>query len=97
MVDLETYRATSGEGHFIERIKAPVFLEAVLAIEINVRAPTQFRIESQSNKSFWGCLNYFVSFLKIIHAKFLDDLLAVVNGQFPLILLFLAFAFPMFV
>ena len=34
MVDLYRYRATSGERNFIERIKAPIFLEAVLAIEI---------------------------------------------------------------
>ena len=33
MVDLERYRATSGEKNFIERIKTPIFLEAVLAIE----------------------------------------------------------------
>ena len=29
MVDLSRYRATSGERTFIERIKAPIFLEAV--------------------------------------------------------------------
>ena len=28
------YRATSGERNFIERIKAPIFLEAVASIEI---------------------------------------------------------------
>ena len=28
------YRATSGETNFIERIKAPIFFEAVLAIDI---------------------------------------------------------------
>ena len=33
MVDLQ-YRATSGERKFIEQIKAPIFLEAVLAIAI---------------------------------------------------------------
>ena len=34
MVDLKKYRATSGERNVIEHIKAPIFLEAVLAIEI---------------------------------------------------------------
>ena len=34
MVDLQRYRATSGERNFIERIKAPIFLEEVLATEI---------------------------------------------------------------
>ena len=34
MVDLYRNRATSGERNFIERIKAPIFLEAVLTIEI---------------------------------------------------------------
>ena len=34
MVDLWRYRASSGERNFVERIKAPIFLEAVLAIEI---------------------------------------------------------------
>ena len=34
MVDLYGYIATSGERNFIERMKAPIFLEAVLAIEI---------------------------------------------------------------
>ena len=33
MADLSRYRATSGERNIIERIKAPIFLEAVLAIE----------------------------------------------------------------
>ena len=33
-VDLLRYRATSGERHFTEWIKAPTFLHAVLAIEI---------------------------------------------------------------
>ena len=35
MVDLQRYRATSGERNFIERIKAPIFLEAVLAEKVN--------------------------------------------------------------
>ena len=30
-VDLLRYRATSGEKNFIEKIKAPIYLEAVLA------------------------------------------------------------------
>ena len=33
MVDLQRYRAASGERNFIEQIKAPIFLEVVLAIE----------------------------------------------------------------
>ena len=33
------YRATPGEKKFIERIKAPIFLEAVLAIEIIYKGP----------------------------------------------------------
>ena len=40
------YRASSGERNFMERIKAQIFLEAVLATD-NVRAPIQFRRESQ--------------------------------------------------
>ena len=40
MVDLLRYRATSGKRNFIERIKAPIFLEAVLAKEM---------LEPQSN------------------------------------------------
>ena len=31
---IRAHRATSGERNFIEQIKAPIFLEAVLAIEI---------------------------------------------------------------
>ena len=34
MVDLWRYRASSGERNFVERIKASIFLEAVLALEI---------------------------------------------------------------
>ena len=34
MIDLLRYRPTSGERNFIERIKALIFLDAVLAIEI---------------------------------------------------------------
>ena len=33
-VDLQRYRATSGERNFIKQIKAPIFLETVLAVEI---------------------------------------------------------------
>ena len=66
-----------------------------LSIRDNVRSPIQFRRENQSNKSFLKCLNYFISFLKSIYAKFLDDLLAVVNRQFPLIdHLVFSFCFP---
>ena len=35
----EKKRATTGEKNLIERIKFPIFLEAVLAIEAKVRAP----------------------------------------------------------
>ena len=34
MVDLQRYRVTSGEKNFKEQIKAAIFLELVLAIEI---------------------------------------------------------------
>ena len=34
IVDLKQYKATSGERNFIERIKAPIFLEPILAIEM---------------------------------------------------------------
>ena len=34
MVQLKRYRATLGGRNFIERIKSPIFLEEVLAIEI---------------------------------------------------------------
>ena len=34
MVDLQRHRATSEERNFIQQIKAPIFLEAILAIEI---------------------------------------------------------------
>ena len=34
MLDLKRYRTTSGKRNFIEKIKVPIFLEAVLAIEI---------------------------------------------------------------
>ena len=40
MVDLERYRATSGEKNFIERFKILIFMDAVLA-------PIQFRREGQ--------------------------------------------------
>ena len=34
MVDLQRYRATSGGRNFIERIKAPIILETVLAVDL---------------------------------------------------------------
>ena len=34
IISKKLYRATSGERNFIEQIKSPIFLEAVLAIEI---------------------------------------------------------------
>ena len=49
MVDLQRYRATAGERNFIEQIKAPIFLEAVLAIEIT-KEP-QFNLEEKVNPS----------------------------------------------
>ena len=49
MVDLQKYRATSGEGNFIGRIKAPIFLEAVLAIEI--MSQPQSNLEEKVNPS----------------------------------------------
>ena len=36
MVDLKRYRATSEERNFIERIKDPIFLEAVLEPQSNL-------------------------------------------------------------
>ena len=46
-VDILRRKVTSAEKNFIERIKAPIFLGEVLAIEINIRAPIQFRRQSQ--------------------------------------------------
>ena len=34
MVDLKRYKATPGEENFMEQIKAPIFLETDLAIEM---------------------------------------------------------------
>ena len=34
MLHLQGYRATSRERHFLEQIKAPIFLEVILVIEI---------------------------------------------------------------
>ena len=34
MLHLQRYRATSRERHFLEQIKAPIFLEVILVIEI---------------------------------------------------------------
>ena len=48
-VDLQRYRATSGETNFIELIKAPIFLEADLAIEI-MQEP-QSNLEEKVNSS----------------------------------------------
>ena len=49
MVDLYRYRATSGERNFIEGIKAPIFLEAVLAIKIMYEP--QSNLEERVNPS----------------------------------------------
>ena len=34
IIDLKIYKAISGESNSLERIKAPIFLDVVLAIEI---------------------------------------------------------------
>ena len=49
MVDLWRYRAPSGERNFVERIKAPIFSEAVLAKEI-MHEP-QFNLEKKVDSS----------------------------------------------
>ena len=42
MVDLKKQKAASDERNFLERIEAPFFLEAVLAIETMWEPPTEF-------------------------------------------------------
>ena len=49
MVAIHRYRATSGERSFTERIKAPIFLEAVLATEV-MQEP-QSNLEEKVNPS----------------------------------------------
>ena len=49
MVDLNNYRATSGERNFTEQIKASISLEAVLVIEI-MKEP-QSNLEEKVNPS----------------------------------------------
>ena len=49
MVDLWRYRAPSGEINFVERIKAPIFLEAVLAIEIMQEPQSNLEKKVDSN------------------------------------------------
>ena len=49
MVDLQRCRATSGERNFIERIKDPIFLEAVLATKM--LCDCQFNLEEKVNPS----------------------------------------------
>ena len=49
MVHLLRYRATSGERNFIEQIKAPIFLEVVLAKEIMLEP--QSNLEKKVNPS----------------------------------------------
>ena len=49
MVESWRYRATSGEKNFIERIKAPIFLEEVLAIQIMQEPPSN--LEEKVNPS----------------------------------------------
>ena len=47
MLDLQKHIATSGERNFIEQIKAPLFSEALLAIEIIQEL--QFKLEEKVN------------------------------------------------
>ena len=49
MVDLWRCRASSGERNFVERIKAPIFLEAVLAIEIMQEPQSNLEKKVDSN------------------------------------------------
>ena len=49
MVDLYRYRETSGERNFTEQIKAPIFLEGLLAIEI--MSEPQSNLEEKVNPS----------------------------------------------
>ena len=49
MADLKRYRAISGERNFIERTKAPIFFEAVSAIEIFKRS--QLNLKEKVNSS----------------------------------------------
>ena len=49
IVYLLRYKVTSGERNFIERIKAPFFLDAVLATEIIYE--TQSNLEEKDNPS----------------------------------------------
>ena len=60
MVDLQRYRATSGETNFIERIKAPIFLEVILAIDI-MQVP-QLNLEEKVNpsilKDYFSSIDY---------------------------------------
>ena len=50
MVELEGYRATLGEGNFIKQINAPIFWEAVLAINISSSEITTITVISENNK-----------------------------------------------
>ena len=49
MLNFWRYKATSRERHFIERTKAPIFLERVLATEI-IQEP-QLYLEEKVNPS----------------------------------------------
>ena len=49
ILDLQRYRATSGERNFVERIKAPIFLKAILEIE-TLQEP-QSNLEEKSSPS----------------------------------------------
>ena len=49
MVEISRYRATSEGRNFIDQIKAPVFLKAVLGIKI-IYEP-QFNLEDKDNPS----------------------------------------------
>ena len=51
MVDLYRHRATSGERNLIGCIRAPIFLEAVLAIQIMYEP--QSNLEEKSNPNIF--------------------------------------------
>ena len=77
MVDLERYRATSGKTNFIERIKAPIFLDAVLAIE-TMEEP-QSNLEEKVNLSI---LKYYFS-SRTDPSIFISPILVVATNQMP--------------
>ena len=54
MLDLKRYRTTSGKRNFIEQIKVPIFLEAVLAIEI------MWESKLNLEENLWGLKRWFL-------------------------------------